>query len=104
MKGKELIESVRHALNFSGINIFEVSRSTGVSYNTLRSIKAGEGNPTIGTICKIESYLWSTKQGKSCKTCKFCLAFEPQNNLYGCEVVMGGSDEDPISCQMHKEK
>ena len=31
-------------------NLMEVSRKSGVAYNTLLAIKAGSANPTIGTL------------------------------------------------------
>lgn len=31
-------------------NLMEVSRKSGVAYNTLLAIKAGTANPTIGTL------------------------------------------------------
>ena len=32
------------------VNLMEVSRKSGVAYNTLLAIKAGTANPTIGTL------------------------------------------------------
>ncbi len=31
-------------------NLMEISRKSGVAYNTLLAIKAGTANPTIGTL------------------------------------------------------
>ena len=31
-------------------NLMEISRNSGVAYNTLLAIKAGTANPTIGTL------------------------------------------------------
>jgi transcriptional regulator with XRE-family HTH domain len=41
---KEISEALQTA------NLMEVSRKSGVAYNTLLAIKAGTANPTIGTL------------------------------------------------------
>lgn len=38
-------------------NLMEISRKSGVAYNTLLSIKAGTANPTIGTLEAIAAAL-----------------------------------------------
>jgi transcriptional regulator with XRE-family HTH domain len=32
------------------VNLMDISRKSGVAYNTLLAIKAGTANPTIGTL------------------------------------------------------
>ena len=32
------------------VNLMDISRKSGVAYNTLLTIKAGTANPTIGTL------------------------------------------------------
>ena len=41
---KEISERLKH------VNLMDVSRKSGVAYNTLLAIKAGTANPTIGTL------------------------------------------------------
>jgi len=41
---QEISEKLKNA------NLMEVSRKTGVAYNTLLAIKAGTANPTISTL------------------------------------------------------
>ena len=41
---KEISNKLQH------VNLMEISRKSGVAYNTLLAIKAGTANPTIGTL------------------------------------------------------
>lgn len=41
-------EEIRQRLQAA--NLMDISRKTGVAYNTLLAIKAGTANPTIGTL------------------------------------------------------
>lgn len=38
-------------------NLMQLTRTTGIAYNTLLSIKAGTANPTIGTLEKLAAAL-----------------------------------------------
>lgn len=38
-------------------NMMEISRKSGVAYNTLLAIKAGTANPTIGTLEAVDKAL-----------------------------------------------
>jgi len=99
---QDIYENLRDQLNRSEINLMAITRSTGIAYNTLLSIKSGTANPTLITMNAIHSFIWSKKDGVSCADCEFCLDRNIEQSSYGCEIAMGGSDEDPISCQMFK--
>lgn len=104
MSVKKEAERLASYLEISGINLFEVSRKTGVSYNTIRAIKYGTGNPTVSTLTAIEDYLCSKQPEKSCETCDFCAAFDRTNKEFGCILFGGSTDgEEPDACMMHKE-
>ena len=50
------LEQIRSLLD--GKNLFEISRQSGVSYNTIRAIASGgEVNPTYNTMKAISDYL-----------------------------------------------
>lgn len=54
---KELFDTLSGWLSGSGISLFEVSKRSGVAYNTIRSIRDGEGNPTMETLDKVYSVM-----------------------------------------------
>ena len=41
---KDISDKLQH------VNLMDISRKSGVAYNTLLAIKAGTANPTIGTL------------------------------------------------------
>lgn len=48
---KEISEALQSA------NLMQLSRKTGIAYNTLLAIKAGTANPTISTLEKLAEHL-----------------------------------------------
>lgn len=48
---KEISEALQSA------NLMQLSRKTGIAYNTLLAIKAGTANPTISTLEKLAEQL-----------------------------------------------
>ena len=48
---KEISEALHSA------NLMQLSRQTGIAYNTLLAIKAGTANPTISTLEKLAEQL-----------------------------------------------
>jgi hypothetical protein len=48
---KEISEKLQTA------NLMQLTRATGIAYNTLLAIKAGTANPTIGTLEKLAKAL-----------------------------------------------
>lgn len=48
---KEISEALQSA------NLMQLSRQTGIAYNTLLAIKAGTANPTISTLEKLAEQL-----------------------------------------------
>lgn len=102
MSIKSEIEKLSFYLSTSGANLFDISRKTGISYNTIRQLRDGSGNPTASTLATIEEYLTRANPEKSCETCKHCLVFDRSNSEFGC-LLFGSADDEPDACMMHKE-
>lgn len=101
-KASDLLDEIQYVLNQSGVNLMELSRVTGVAYNTLRALKAGEANPTIRLLEKVYDACGTTeKPGKTCEDCEYCLNFDTENNCYNCEHLPGAWKEDPTACILH---
>jgi len=95
----DLLKELQHILVESEANLMELSRVTGVSYNTLRALKAGTANPTINLLERIYSAAGKTeKPEKTCQDCEFCLNFDTKNNCYNCELQPSAWKEDPTAC------
>lgn len=101
-KATELLDEIEHVLNKSGVNLMELSRATGVAYNTLRALKARTANPTIHLLEKIYNVCGTTeKVGFTCEDCEFCLNFDTTNDCYVCEHHPGAWKDDPTACILH---
>lgn len=101
-KANDLLDEIKFVLNQSGVNLMELSRVTGVSYNTLRSLKAGTANPTIKLLDRIYEACGRTElPGKTCEDCHYCLSFDVENSCYACEHHLGGFKTDPTACILH---
>ena len=51
----DILEKIRHALRDRYVTV--VAQETGISYQTIRAIKAGKSNPTIKTVRRLADYL-----------------------------------------------
>lgn len=101
-KASDLLDEIQHVLNQSGVNLMRLSRVTGVAYNTLRALKAGEANPTIRLLEKIYDACGKEDQpGKTCEDCEYCINFDTKNDCYNCEHLPGAWETDPTACILH---
>lgn len=50
---RELFDTLSSWLSHPNISLFDVSKRSGVAYNTVRAIRDGEGNPTMNTLDKV---------------------------------------------------
>lgn len=83
-------------------NLAELHRKSGVSYTVLREIKSGKRkNVTDRTYSAIACAMFDSVPGTSCENCFHCLAFEPEQDLYGCEITCGQRSTGE-GCMMHK--
>jgi len=98
----DFTESLCEWMNAGNPNLAELHRKSGVSYTVLREIKSGKrDNCTSKTYSAIVRAMFEPVPGKSCADCFHCLAFEPENELYGCEITCGSRDTGE-GCMMHK--
>ncbi len=101
-KATELLIEIKHVLNKSEVNLMELSRVSGVAYNTLRALKAGTANPTIRLLEKIYSAcVQPHKDNITCENCEYCLHFDNVNHCYSCEHHPGGFKTDPSACILY---
>jgi predicted transcriptional regulator len=101
----DIYEDVQHAIDESGATNAWLSRQTGLAYNTIRSIRRGEANPTAGTLEKIINAILEPHGDKSCENCKHCEFIE--RHLSGgvevfCIIAMGTKFDD-LSCAAFAE-
>lgn len=97
----DYMEEIQHGLTETNVSMMELSRRSGVAYNTLRAIKAGKANPTISTLREVMSAMYSPLDGKTtCEECRFCLVFDSNTEDYACEIPAAPKD-DPLACIMY---
>lgn len=101
---KELLEDVKMMMEDSGVSLMKLSRESGVGYNTLRRIKAGEANPTVNLLDHVRKEMLAVRDnGKTCEDCRFCGEFDTEKHVYMCEIVVAAKD-DPRACVMHSKE
>ena len=65
-------EDVQNAMEVSGVTNAWLSRQAGLAYNTIRSIRRGEANPTADTMKRIMDSILEPSGMYSCEDCKHC--------------------------------
>lgn len=96
---RELFNTLSAWLSETSINLFDVSKRSGVAYNTVRAIRDGEGNPTMNTLDNIYKTLTSNRDDVSCSDCGHCAEWDTVEGVYGCEL-RGVAHEMPSACGM----
>ena len=94
---KDHYERIRTALD--SVSIMQVSRDTGIAYNTLRAVKAGVANPQWSTMQAIEKAIMAMPSKGPCFACRHCLSFCDDEAVCG----ITGSRHEPTGCVMWEE-
>jgi transcriptional regulator with XRE-family HTH domain len=85
------------------IPLMELSRRSGVAYNTLRSLQRGEGNPTLSTAEAIFGAIFARRTdmpGRDCMNCAMRGSDLDESGFYLCELALLGSD-NIAPCSAH---
>lgn len=85
-------ERIRTAL--SAVSLMQVSRDTGIAYNTLRAVRSGTANPQWSTMQAIEEAIMAMPSRGPCFGCDHCIGFAGRDAICG----ITGSRHDPHGC------
>ena len=101
----ELREEMARIIKASGISVMELSRRSGVSYNALRMIAGGTGNPTMKTMEAAFSAIFERDRAgtASCMTCKHRGSEVSDDGVFLCELV-GLASMSTDACAAHADE
>ena len=99
-------EGVQHAIEESGATNSWLCRKTGLAYNTVRSIRRGEANPTARTLRLIKETILEPDGKRCCSECRHCEAYDLNEDGsidVFCMVALGVK-HDADSCAAFSEE
>jgi len=87
---EEMMQDLQRVIDESGLPLMELSRRSGVAYNTMRAIAAGDGNPTARTLQAVWEAIFARKEepGKSCLNCAMRGSGQDVNGEFLCELAL----------------
>lgn len=105
---EDMQQELQRIIAESGIPMMELSRRSGVAYNTLRSIAHGEGNPTMRSLEAVWNAIFKRRTaecGESCMNCALRGSDMDDTGTFLCELaLMTSFDTSPCAAWKKESK